>query len=163
MDLALQTRMKITPLLLLTGLVAFSAPALAADDEKSNPKDGGAPRIEIIIPQAARPTVLPGMYVALAGLQAYDGYATLRGVRGGATETNPLVGGLAKQPAAFWTVKALSTVTTIYFAEQLWRQHKRGQAIMTMVVANALMGAGAARQAQIVSQRGRGSEDKALS
>ena len=46
----------------------------------------------------------------------------------------PLVGGLAKQPAAFWTVKALSTVTTIYFAEQLWRQNKRKQAIVTMVL-----------------------------
>jgi hypothetical protein len=154
MLLALPMSMKTTTLLLLTGLVALSAPAFAADDEKSEPKDGGAPRIEIIVPQATRPSALPGMYVTLAGLQAYDGYATLRGVRGGsATETNPLVGGLAKQPAAFWTVKALSTVTTIYFAEQLWRQHKRGQAIVTMVVANAVMGAVAARNTSVLRSR----------
>jgi hypothetical protein len=145
--------MRIMTLLLVTGFVASAAPVFAADDAKSDPNEGGAPRIQLTIPQSTRPSALPAMYVALAGLQAYDGYTTLRGVRAGATEANPLVGGLASQPAAFWTVKALSTATSIYFAEKLWREHKRGQAIMTMVVANAVMGAVAARNAQILSQR----------
>jgi hypothetical protein len=152
MALAMTVSMKITAFALLTGLLASSTPAFAADDVKSEPKTEG-PRIEINIPQATRPSALPAMYVSLAGLQAYDGYSTIRGVRNGATEANPLVGGLASQPAAFWTVKALSTVTTIYFAEQLWRQHKRGQAIMTMVVANAVMGAVAARNASVLRSR----------
>ena len=150
-------RMKIITLVLLTGLIASSTPAFAADDAqreaKNEAKNEGAPRIEINIPQATRPSALPALYVSLAGLQAYDGYSTTRGVRNGATEANPLVGGLAGQPAAFWTVKALSTVTTIYFAEQLWRQHKRGQAIMTMVVANAVMGAVAAHNMSVVRSR----------
>jgi len=145
--------MKITTLALLTGLIASSTPAFAADDVKSETKNEGAPRIEINIPQATRPSALPALYVSLASLQAYDGYSTTRGVRNGATEANPLVGGLAGQPAAFWTVKALSTVTTIYFAEQLWRQHKRGQAIMTMVVANAVMGAVAAHNMSVINSR----------
>ena len=145
--------MKITAFALMTGLLASSTPAFAADDAKSDGKGEGAPRIEINIPQARRPSALPGMYVSLAGLQAYDGYSTTRGVKNGATEANPLVGRLASQPAAFWTVKALSTVTTIYFAEQLWRQHKRGQAIITMVVANAVMGAVAAHNMSVVRSR----------
>jgi hypothetical protein len=148
--------MRITTLLLLLGFGAFSAPALAADAAdaaKGDPKDGGAPRIQITSPETARPSALPTMYVSLAGLQSFDGYVTLHGVRGGATETNPLVGGLAKQPVAFWTVKALSTVTTIYFAEQLWRQNKRKQAIVTMVVANAVMGAVAARNMSVLKSR----------
>jgi Domain of unknown function (DUF5658) len=153
MMLAIKVSMKITTLLLLTGFVAASTPAFAQDEVKSDLKEEGAPRIQINIPQATRPSALPAMYVSLAGLQAYDGYSTLRGVRAGATEANPLVGGLAGQPAAFWTVKALSTVTTIYFAEQLWRQHKRGQAIMTMVVANAVMGAVAAHNMSVVRAR----------
>jgi Domain of unknown function (DUF5658) len=153
MALAMTVSMKITAFVLLTGLIASSTPAFAADDVKSEPKTEGAPRIQINIPEATRPSALPAMYVSLAGLQAYDGYSTIRGVRNGATEANPLVGGLASQPAAFWTVKALSTVTTIYFAEQLWRQHKRGQAIMTMVVANAVMGAVAARNASVLRSR----------
>jgi hypothetical protein len=151
--LAIKVSMKITTLLLLTGFVAASAPAFAQDEVKSGLKEEGAPRIQINIPQATRPSALPAMYVSLAGLQAYDGYSTLRGVRAGATEANPLVGGLAGQPAAFWTVKALSTVTTIYFAEQLWRQHKRGQAIVTMVAANAVMGAVAAHNNAVLSSR----------
>lgn len=145
--------MKITAFVLLTGLMVSSTPAFAADAAKSEAKDEGAPRIEINIPKATRPSALPAMYVSLAGLQAYDGYSTTRGVKNGATEANPLVGSLASQPAAFWTVKALSTVTTIYFAEQLWRQHKRGQAIMTMVVANAVMGAVAAHNMSVVRSR----------
>jgi len=151
--LAIKVSMKITTLLLLTGLVAASTPAFAQDDVRSDSKEEGAPRIQINIPQATRPSALPAMYVSLAGLQAYDGYSTLRGVRTGATEANPLVGGLAGQPAAFWTVKALSTVTTIYFAEQLWRQHKRGQAIVTMVAANAVMGAVAAHNNAVLRSR----------
>jgi len=150
--LAVEVGMNITTLLLLTGFVACSTRVVAADDAKSDPK-AGAPRIEITVPQATRPSALPAMYASLAGLQAFDGYTTLRGVRAGATETNPLVGGLASQPAAFWTVKALSTITTIYFAEQLWRQHKRKQAIMTMVVANGVMGAVAARNASVLKSR----------
>ena len=152
--LALQFGMKILMLLLVTGFVAASAPVFAADDAKSDSKTtAGVPRIEITIPSVTRPSALPAMYVSLAGLQAYDGYTTLHGVRAGATETNPLVGGLASQPAAFWTVKALSTVTTIYFAEQLWRQRKRRQAIVTMVVANAVMGAVAARNTSVLKSR----------
>jgi hypothetical protein len=153
MMLAIKVSMKITTLLLLTGLVAASTPVFAQDDARSDSKEEGAPRIQINIPQATRPSMLPAMYVSLAGLQAYDGYSTLRGVRAGATEANPLVGGLAGQPAAFWAVKALSTVTTIYFAEQLWRQRKRGQAIVTMVAANAVMGAVAAHNNAVLRSR----------
>jgi Domain of unknown function (DUF5658) len=153
MVLALEVGMRITTLLLLVSLGATVTPVFAADAAKSDPKDAGAPRIQITSPEPTRPTALPAMYVSLAGLQAYDGFATLHGVRAGATETNPLVGGLAQQPAAFWTVKALSTVTTIYFAEQLWRQNKRKQAIITMVVANAVMGAVAARNMSVLKSR----------
>jgi hypothetical protein len=152
MMLALDAGMRIKTLFVLAILVTPWTSAFAADT-KTNPPEEGAPRIELASPEATRPSALPAMYVSFAGLQAYDGYSTLRGVRGGAAEIDPLVGGLASQPAAFWTLKALSTVTTIYFAEQLWRQHKRGQAIMTMVVAHGVMGAVAARNASILKSR----------
>jgi hypothetical protein len=153
--------MRIPALAILITFLA-SGHAFAADDAaksdtaKSDAAKSevpeGTPRIAIVFPQSSRPSSLPPLYASLAGLQAYDAYATLRGVRAGATETNPLVGGLASQPAAFWTIKAVSTVTTIYFAEQLWRQHKRGQAIATMVVANAVMGAVAARNVAVLGR-----------
>src|SRR5258705_4352047 len=124
MMLAIKVSMKITTLLLLTGLVAASTPAFAQDEVKSDSKDEGAPRIQINIPQATRPSALPAMYVSLAGLQAYDCYSTARRHRVGAIEANPLVGGLVGQPAAFWAVKRLSTLTTISFAQHRHRQHK---------------------------------------
>src|SRR5437762_5725983 len=151
MTLAVAAGMKITTSVLAITILAASTPAFAAEDAnaKSEAREEGAPRIVMTMPAGTRPSALPAMYVSLAALQAYDGYATLRGVRGGATEMNPLVGGLASQPVPFWALKAVSTVTSIYFAEQLWRQHKRGRAIATMVVANAVMGAVAARNASV--------------
>lgn len=104
-------------------------------------------------PMDTRPSVLVPLYVGLAGLQAYDGWATIDGVRGGATETNPLVGGLASHPVAFWSIKAVSTVASIYGAETLWRTHHRGQAIALLVVANGVMAAVAARDASVLKLR----------
>jgi hypothetical protein len=134
----------------VAGILSGPVPAFAAD----GPPSSDEPHVVFAQPPVAtRPVVLPSLYAGLVGLQAYDGYATLRGVRSGSLETNPLVGGLATRPAAFWTVKAASTLTTIYFAEQLWRNHKRGQAILTVVVADAVMSAIAARNAQMLRSR----------
>jgi len=142
--------------LTLTLLVPASS-LYAADEKKDEHPADGAPRIVITIPDqtpaTVRPAALLPMYVALTGLQAYDGYSTLRGVGRGGSEQNPLVGGLAKQPAAFLTLKAVSTLTTIYAAEQLWRQHHKTQAIATLLVANVTMGIVAARNASKVQPR----------
>jgi hypothetical protein len=146
-------------------LLTASAPAVRAAD--GDDATSGAPHVKIIesprivmepaqadsAQELKRPASLPVLYASLAGLQAYDGYSTLHGVGGGANETNPFVGGLARQPAAFWTVKAVSTVATIYFAEQLWRQHHRTQAVVLMIVTNGAMGAIAARNGSILSRR----------
>jgi hypothetical protein len=137
-------------------LLVLASSLYAADEKDEHPADG-APRIVITIPDrtpaTVRPAALLPMYVGLTGLQAYDGYSTLRGVSRGASEQNPLVGGLSKQPAAFLTLKAVSTLTTIYAAEQLWRQHHKTQAIATLVVANVTMGIVAARNASMLQPR----------
>ena len=132
-------------------MVIFGArPAFAADGPSSEPQ----PKLQIVTPAAeSRPAILPPLYVGLAALQAYDGYSTIRGVRQNKSEANPLVGGLAGRPALFWSIKAASTAATIYFADQLWRQHHRKQAIATMIVANGVMAAVAARNASVLSSR----------
>jgi len=115
------------------------------------PEQTAPPRIQIIVPPPpSRPAALIPMYVGLVGLQAFDGYATIHGVRTGGAEQNPLVGGLATRPAAFWAIKGASTFTTIYFAERLWRDGHKTEAIVTMVVANAVMGVVAARNASFL-------------
>ena len=129
----------------LAGMVSRAA----AQDMPSVPE--GKPRIEITVPPPpTRPGILTPMYVSLAGLQAYDGYSTIRGLRTNLTERNPLVGSLAEHPTAFWTIKAVSTITTVYFAECMWRDRHRKEAIVTMVVANVAMGIAAARNASLL-------------
>lgn len=139
----------------LTALVAFivvvgALPTFAAGADQDNPP----PKLQITNPAAeSRPAILPPLCVGLAALQVYDGYTTIRGVREGNRETNPLVGGLAERPVVLWSLKAGTTALSIYLAEQQWRQHHRKPAILTMVVANGVMAAVAARNASRLSAR----------
>jgi Domain of unknown function (DUF5658) len=102
-------------------------------------------------PATSRPPALMPLYAGLAGLEIYDGLSTFRGLHNGATEQNPLAAGLVGQPAVFWTLKAATTVSTIYFAEQLWRQHHPVKAIMTVAIANGAMALVAAHNASVLA------------
>lgn len=99
---------------------------------------------------AARGTVLPSLYAGLIGLEVYDGYSTTRGLSQGATESNPLQGAITSRQATLWAVKGGAAFVSIYVAERLWRQHRRGQAIALMVVSNGLMAATAASNASVL-------------
>jgi hypothetical protein len=107
-------------------------------------------------PQASsdvRGSVLPSMYAGLIGLQAYDGYSTNRGLKNGASESNPILGPLTKHPAAVWAVKGGTAFASIYMAERLWRKHRRGQAIALMAVSNGVMAAVAVNNAAIIRRQ----------
>jgi hypothetical protein len=120
--------------------------AWAQDD----PTGDESPRVLILTPvPSPRPALLMPLYAGQIALQAYDGYSTIAGVRQGRSEANPLVGGLASQPAAFWAVKAASTATSIWLAEQLWPQHPR-RAVVLMIIADGVMTAVAARNTMIL-------------
>jgi len=125
-----------------TGTVAAAVPALAADVDWSLPP--------IHIASASRGAVLPSLYAGLAGLQAFDVYSTFAGLRRGAVEANGLMKGVAGNPAALWAVKAGATATSIIVAERLWKQNRRVAAIVTMVAANGVMAAVAARNASVL-------------
>jgi len=128
-------------------LLSIATPALAQEE----PRADDPPRIVLQPPPTpSRPAALLPLYTGAIGLQAYDGYSTLRGVRQGNAETNPLVIGLADRPVAFWTVKAVTTGLSILLTEQLWRDGHRTQAIVWMVVADGVMAAVAARNASLV-------------
>jgi len=139
---------KVIPALVLCALVGSSAHVFASDNVQVVVVEPS--ETAVTAPPPARPQALPALYVSLAALQAYDGYSTVRGVAAGARETNPLVGGLAGQPVAFWTLKAASTAFSVFLAEQYWRDGHRTKAVVTMVAANALMAAVAARNAEIL-------------
>jgi hypothetical protein len=118
-------------------------PVLAAD------VDWSAPPVSI---RPTRGAVLPSLYVSLAGLNAYDAYATTAGLARGAAEANPLLRGVAGSPAALWAVKGGVTASSIVVAERLWRRNRKAAAIAVMAVSNGIMAAVAARNARVLGQ-----------
>ena len=93
---------------------------------------------------------LPMLYASLIGLQAYDGFSTSRGLRNGAVESNALMASLVKHPMSLWGAKAGTAFASIYIAERLWKQHRRGAAIAMMVVSNAMMVGVASNNARVL-------------
>jgi hypothetical protein len=99
---------------------------------------------------ARRPAALPALYVSLVGLQIFDGYSTTRGLNQGASESNPLMAGIAGNPYALWAVKSGTTALSIHVTERLWKRGHRGQAVAVMAISNALMVAVSARNYSII-------------
>jgi hypothetical protein len=143
-------------LLSLCGLCAAS-PAAAQEGvaeppplivKMTVPADGRWP---IASPDVAeRGALLPMMYASLIGLELYDGISTTRGLANGAVESNGLQSTLTEHPETLWAAKAASTVVAVYFAERLWRHHRRGQAIAVMIASNGIMALVAANNASVL-------------
>jgi hypothetical protein len=85
-----------------------------------------------------RPGALTTLYGTYATLQALDVISTRRALSAGATEQNPLM--KSGRMGAMVAVKAAAGVSTIYFAEKLWKKNRLG----AIVVMAALNGAQAA-------------------
>ena len=79
----------------------------------------------------ADPGSFTRMYVAFGLMQAVDVHSTIVTLRAGAKEANPLMGGVAGNPAALIAVKAASAAGTIYCVERL-RKRNRVAAAITM-------------------------------
>ena len=130
-------------------LFAVAGSARAADDQP-RPGDQSAPRSVEELAGPTRGSILPGLYVSFAALQVYDGYTTLTGFQYGATEMNPVMRGVADRPAAMWALKGASTVAAVYFAERLWRERHRGEAVAVMIVSNVVLATVAAHNASVI-------------
>jgi hypothetical protein len=141
-----------------TGATTAATPVVAEDQAVAGfaPKAESAARLHLPITptqKAAAPTrgrVLPILYVNYAALQAYDGYSTIHGVRRGAREANPMMSTLAGRPAAVWAVKGGVTAASIFLAERMWKENRRGLAITTVIISSALMGAVAAHNSAVL-------------
>lgn len=98
-----------------------------------------------------RPALLPSMYATSAFLQGYDAFSTMKALKNGAHEANPVMKAIVKNPAAFIAVKAGVTTASIMAAEQLWKSNHRMGAIGLMIASNAMMGAVAAHNSRVIS------------
>jgi hypothetical protein len=111
---------------------------------------GGLWQTPLRVGSASRGSALPVMYVSLIGLQAYDGYSTMQGLSKGAVESNGFMSAVVNHPGSLWAVKGGAAFASIYMAERLWRQHRRGQAIALMVATNVVMASVAVSNASIL-------------
>jgi hypothetical protein len=134
------------------GLLLMAASARAADADATAPGPSVTFAQKAAEHPASRGAALPILYGALAGLQAYDGWSTVNGVRRGAVESNRAMAGAATNPGAMWALKVGATSASVYAAERMWRRHRRVEAVATMVAVNSMMIAVAAHNASIMRQ-----------
>jgi hypothetical protein len=80
--------------------------------------------------------VLVPLYASFATLQMLDAHSTIRALRAGGEEQNPLLKGLADKPAALVALKAGVAVSTIALAEKV-RGKSRVGAIVLMAALNS--------------------------
>ena len=85
-----------------------------------------------------RPGALVPLYASFATLQALDAHSTARALDYGAVEANPVMKGIAGNPAALLAVKAAGTAGVIFASEKMWKKN-RAAAVFFMVAANSAM------------------------
>jgi hypothetical protein len=91
--------------------------------------------------QAAEPRssdrgILIPLYASFASLQMLDAHSTIRALRAGGVEQNPLMQGLADKPAALVALKAGVAVSTIALVDK-GRGRSRVGAIVLMAALNS--------------------------
>lgn len=87
--------------------------------------------------QVQRPAALPALYISLGALQALDIYSTSAALKVGAREANPAASPFAGNAGALISMKAVTTASTIFFAERLWKKNKMGAIVMLAAVNGA--------------------------
>ena len=101
--------------------------------------------------RSRRPSILPALYVGSALLQGYDAYSTMKALKLGAVEANPLMKSATGNPMLFIGIKAAVATTSIMAAEKMWKNHNRLGAIVVMVASNGLMAVVAAHNASVIN------------
>ena len=94
-------------------------------------------RVTVVGEPGPRPKGLVWLYGAFLGLSTADGALTWFNIRHGAAEQNPLIGSGNRAPSLFG-MKIGSSVSTIFFAERLRREHPR-RALVVMAAINGAM------------------------
>jgi hypothetical protein len=117
---------------LLTDAAIEPSPATIAEAAQTRPVDLAMPRSGGVGTSLRR-----SMYVSFAALQIMDAVSTRRALNSGASEANPVMGGIARNGAALFAVKAGTAAATTWFAEKLAKKHPRGATIMMAVLNTA--------------------------
>lgn len=114
---------------------AFAQPARAAEEQFPNQLVLPRPSMKATSELAGR-SMMTSLYATTAAMQMMDVHSTIKALNVGAIESNPLMGGLVKNRAAFLTTKAAMAAVTIYAAHKMAKNNKLGAAL-TLVAINS--------------------------
>jgi len=140
-----------------SGVLGFTVMMLMAGTASVRAEDGdvAAVHAEVVAPPtawAARP-LEKSLLTTYAALQALDVITTVHALHNGTgQEVNPIVGDLAKHPAAFAATKGVATLCTLVFMHRFAKEHPKAAAI-TMIAFNAGYSYVVARNLQIGTGR----------
>jgi len=124
----------------------LSTMVVAHDDEQAV-----APAV-FARPRDPRRALLSSLDLATGVVQGYDGFLTLRVVRAGGVETNPLVKPVVGNQGAMMAMKVAAAVSTVIGVESLWKRDHRVGAIVASVVANSAMAMVAHHNAKVLAR-----------
>jgi hypothetical protein len=130
-------------LVLVAFLLLSTCPVFAEDAPPSSLHQAALSHVSALeaAPRARRDTPrathLTSMYMQFGMLQAVDAHSTIVALRAGATEANPLMGGVAKNAVALVGVKAASAASTIYFVEKLRKKNRVAAGVMMAAMNSA--------------------------
>jgi hypothetical protein len=87
--------------------------------------------------------VFPALYVSFAALQVLDIDSTMRAVRDGGREANPVIGMMVESTAVLVATKAAATIGVVILTERLRKRHPTA-ALLVMIGLNSAYGTVAA-------------------
>jgi hypothetical protein len=97
------------------------------------------PRPLVRTPLSKSTVLLGSLYASTAVLQGLDVHSTFKGMERGASEANPIMGGLVKNRPMFIVAKSLVGAGTIMAARQVAKKNKIA-AVATLIGLNAMYG-----------------------
>lgn len=129
----------------IVGLCFSSVAVAAGTDEKPMmgarvPVESLAtalPKISVYEPEGKRPVLLPALYATLGVMQVWDVHSTLNALKAGAREANPTAAPFASKPGSMLGLKAVTTASTIFFAERMWKKNRAGAIVMMVAINGA--------------------------
>ena len=143
-----------------TPALAVSAPLRLPNGERlvtiaADTDDGDQSVIDRPLPRELRRdprrAVLSALHMATGVVQGYDGMLTLKVMRAGGIETNPLIKPVASNQGAMMAIKVGAALSTVIGTEQLWRNDHKLGAIVASIVANSAMAMVAHHNAKVLA------------
>lgn len=126
------------------------APAIAASSN-----DEARPEAKPVVFEPRRRSsgraTLNALSIATAALQGLDAYTTMSALNRGAVEANPMMRGVAGNPATLVAVKSGMTAATIFAARSLWPRNKVA-AVAVLAVSNGVLATVVAHNMSVMRQ-----------